>query len=320
MSERRWNLLKYAFKNAMIGMSRHWALCLSSVFTVFLAMSLIAIFVVLGWTVNTFSVSGAGQMSVHVVVDQNTDAAGMDRIYNDILAVDNVASADVSTREHELDLMIKEKGDAFAIYKEEGEENPLSDAFFVYLNDYSKIAETALLLSQIEGVYDTAYGGSSMQELFSVLKTIRWMSAFFIVLLLMLALFLIYNTIRTTIYSRQSEIGIMWTVGASDAFIRIPFEIEGMLIGLLGAFLPFLAIALGYPRLYAALNGKFFAAAFPLIAPAKMCLVMGFVLFGIGALTGFLASYLSANKYLKNYRGSGRKQAVRQGVRKTVRR
>lgn len=306
MSEKL-NLLKYEFKNAMIGIKRHWMLCLSSVFTVFLAMLLISVFMVLGLHVNSFSVSSAREMSIHTVLDQGLDEAARQKVYSQIMADENVASAVLSDKDQELEDMIREKGEAFAVYR--GENNPLSDAYFVELKDESRIDETAERLMQIEGVYDTAYGGSSVQELIRILNLIRWGSFTVVVLLLGLALFLIYNTIRTTIYSRQNEIGIMWTVGATPSFIRIPFEIEGVLIGLTGALLPFLFILFGYPAAYQALNGRFFVHTFRLIEPGTMQILMGMILFGFGGLAGFAASYLSASKYIRSrhYRSRGTK-------------
>ena len=196
--------------------------------------------------------------------------------------------------------MIAEKGDVFGQYR--GEENPLANAFYVSVEDESRIAETARDIYSIEGVETAAYGGSSVVQLVELLKTARRITFFLVLLLVLLALYLIYNTIRATIYSRKDEIGIMRTVGATSSFIRVPFELEGILIGLLGSLLPLLLLLQGYPALYAAINGRLLIREFALIAPDTVRL-WGSILLPVGGmLIGWLASSAAALRYCRKVR------------------
>ena len=132
--------------------------------------------------------------------------------------------------------MIKEKGEAFAMYR--GEENPLNNAFFITVVDADQIAQTCEAISQLDFVNDAVYGGASVSQLIHVLDLVQQGGLVFVILLFLLTAYLISSTIRTTIYARSKEIAIMRNVGASNHFIKVPFMMEGVLIGLIGAVLP----------------------------------------------------------------------------------
>lgn len=291
----------YEIKHALLGMKSHWVLCLSSIITVMLSLTLIAVFVLLGLHVNTFSKGIASDLTIHVVLSPDiTDQSALDQIQLELQDLDNVRLVRFSDKDQELEAMIAEKGDVFGQYR--GEENPLANAFYVSVEDESRIAETARDIYSIEGVETAAYGGSSVVQLVELLKTARRITFFLVLLLVLLALYLIYNTIRATIYSRKDQIGIMRTVGATSSFIRVPFELEGILIGLLGSLLPLLLLLQGYPALYAAINGRLLIREFALIAPDTVRL-WGSILLPVGGmLIGWLASSAAALRYCRKVR------------------
>ena len=218
-------------------------------------------------------------------------------IEDQILELSNVDSIEFSDKENELELMIDEKGDAFSIYK--GEENPLSNAFFVYVQDEKHIQDTSEQIEQIEGVSSSAYGGSSVTQLINLLDMVRKVGYGVILLLLILSIYLIFNTIRTTIFSRHEEIIIMRQVGGTNAFIKRPFEVQGVLIGLFGSLLPVAALYFGYAKLYEVLEGQLFSNLFSLIEPNQIVWQVGLIITLIGLLIGGFASFWAVTKYLK---------------------
>ncbi len=300
MSEKLW-LLVYAFKNALLGMKRHWVLCLSSVTTVFLTLSLVSILVIAELHVNRFSDNIASDLEIHVILnDDITESDQIDQMAAAIDALENTESVRFSDKDHELEMMIEQKGEPFAVYR--GDQNPLSNAFFITVEDESLLEQTRAQLALLDGVKDAYYGGTSVRQLVSVLQTIRWVAAIFTLLLLLLSLYLIYNAIRSSIQSRAAEIGVMRTVGATSSFIRIPFEIEGVLIGLLGALIPWLLIHFGYEKLFDAFGGYLFMPQLSFIPAGTMSAIMAGILFGSGALIGFLASLMAAGRYIRQTR------------------
>ncbi len=287
----------YELKSAWRGITRNWALSLSALGAVTVSLFLIACFSLIGYHTEQFASRAESGLRLHAVLNQGLDEAAVQQTGEQIRSLSFVDHADYSDKDAELELMIQEKGDAFSEYR--GEQNPLSDAWFVYLENGTDIEEAAREVGRIEGVETVTYGGQSTLELAQLLGRVRIAGYIGSGLLLLLSMYLIYNTIRTTIYSRQDEIITMRQVGASNAFIKIPFEIQGMVLGLLGALIPFLLIAWGYPRLYSGLGGILFANVFQLMQPSQAVFWSGALLFGGGLLVGWLASFMAATKYIK---------------------
>lgn len=287
----------YELKSAWRGITRNWALSLSALGAVTVSLFLIACFSLIGYHTEQFASRAESGLRLHVVMAQDADPAMVQQAGEDIRNLSYVDKADYSDKDEELELMIQEKGEAFSVYR--GEQNPLSDAWFVYLKNGTDIEEAAREIGLVNGVETVTYGGQSTVELAKILSKVRIAGYIGSALLLILSMYLIYNTIRTTIYSRQDEIITMRQVGASNAFIKIPFELQGMVLGLLGAVIPFVLIAWGYPHLYNGLGGILFANVFELMPPDRAVFWSGLLLFGGGLLVGWLASFMAATKYIK---------------------
>ena len=292
------NLALYELKYAFIGIKRHLLLCLSAISAITISLFLMAAFLVVGIHVDHFATNVQSDLSIHVILDQDiVEDDQIGAIEDQILELSNVDSVEFSDKENELELMIDEKGDAFSIYK--GEENPLSNAFFVYVQDEKHIQDTSEQIEQIEGVSSSAYGGSSVTQPINLLDMVRKVGYGVILLLLILSIYLIFNTIRTTIFSRQEEIIIMRQVGGTNAFIKRPFEVQGVLIGFFGSLLPVAALYFGYAKLYEVLEGQLFSNLFSLIEPNQIVWQVGLIITLIGLLIGGFASFWAVTKYLK---------------------
>ena len=121
----------------------------------------------------------------------------------------------------------------------------------------------------------------------------------FVIALSLLAVFLISNTIKMTIYARSTEIGIMRNVGATNWYVRIPFIIEGMFIGILGAILPLILTYFGYGYLYDVMDGKFLSSMFVMEEVYPFVFDICLILLGCGILVGMIGSFMAVSKYLR---------------------
>lgn len=295
---RQLTLLGYEIKYAWLGIRRHFLLSLSALSAVAIALLLVGIFLIAGLHIEHFSNNVEDELLIHVVLDPSVvDQSELDTIRSRIEEIPNVVQVDFSSKEDELQLMIKEKGEAFAMY--EGEQNPLGNAFFVSVAHGDDLSSVNSQIDMIQGVSSTAYGGVSVRELVEMLTKVRTFAAIGIALLLVLSFYLIYNTIRTTIYSRSDDIIIMRQVGAENSFVKRPFEIEGLMISLCGALLPFMLIWWIYPKFYETMNGRLFASVFELIEPNTIDLWCFGLMIGTAAIIGIQASFLAVTKYLK---------------------
>lgn len=301
MIREKWNLLKYELKNTWRGISRHFVLCLSSITSVTITLVLVALMILVGVHVSRFSQGITKELSIHAVFSEEVNSQEqIDQLMRRIENMENVDHVVFSSKDEELEAMIAQKGEAFAIYR--GEQNPLSNACFIFVEDASAIDQTTQNLLTMNEISQAVYGGTSVHSLVRILEMVRHFAFIAAICMLLLSAYLIYNTIKTTISSRSKEIQIMKTVGAKPSFIRIPFEIEGSLIGCFGALVPFGLIAWLYPMLYKRLGGRLYISEFTLL-PVHDCLwISGIVLFATGILTGLIASTLASRKYLRKIR------------------
>ena len=114
-----------------------------------------------------------------------------------------------------------------------------------------------------------------------------------------MSVFLIQNTIKLTIYARQDEISIEQSVGATNGFIRAPFVVEGMVIGVMGALIPIALTVYGYYYAYQFTGGYLISSMFRLVEPMPFVLYLSAGLLAAGVLVGLVGSYFSVSRYLK---------------------
>ncbi len=209
--------------------------------------------------------------------------------------IDNVKEVTFLSKEESLE----KYGDSLpeATYESlKGENNPLSDAYIVTFTDLALFDETVAAIEAVVGVEETSYDGNIAQTLTTVRKVALTVGVWVVVLLLAVSLFIIANTIKLTVYNRRLEIYIMRSVGATGAFIRIPFIVEGMVLGLISAALSYGVIWFLYDKLLG-----FFPVSASLFSLVPFGNVWHTVLIGfavIGTLTGMFGSTIATGKYL----------------------
>ena len=162
----------YELKYAFLQMKRHIMLCFSAISAIGITLLLIGSILIIGLHVNYFSNDVQKDLSIHVILNEDIDdETAISSIQSEISKLKNVSKVEVSSKDDELELMIKEKGDAFKAYR--GETNPLSNAFFVYVKNASSIRKTSAQIQKIDGVSSTAFGGDSVTSLVDMLNMIQ---------------------------------------------------------------------------------------------------------------------------------------------------
>ena len=184
-----------------------------------------------------------------------------------------------------------------------GEDNPLADSssYEIYLNDISKQDELVDYVKSLAGVRKVNRSDKTAKNLASINSLVGLVSGAIIIILLAVSIFLIKTTISTGITVRSAEIGIMRLMGASDFFIRAPFVVEGIMIGLMGVIPPLIILFLIYGRTIAYISTKFESLSniltFLSTGQVFVMLVPISLLLGIGI--GFLGSFFTVRKHLK---------------------
>lgn len=286
------------FKSAVQGLLRHSATAFSAISAVSVTLILMSLFMLLTGNISNFTHNIESDFKIHVSIDSLQDEAAIDELETQIKALSGVKSVQFSSKDEELRKLKEENSTIFSMY-EEGEANPMRDVFIIETNTPEDIETVTTEVNAMEGIKKAEYGGDGVSVMINLFEAIRNGGFLFVAALSLLAIFLISNTIKMTIYARKTEIGIMRNVGASNWFIRTPFIFEGMLIGLIGSILPLALTYFGYSYLYDLLNGQFLSSMFimrtlnPFVI--QICLLLG----GCGILVGMIGSFLAVSKYLR---------------------
>lgn len=285
--------MKAAGKNLI----RHFVMTLSASTAVMVTLILLSAFLMIVGNVSGFADHIEDEIRIHAVLRE--DILSEEQIAAakaEIEAIPGVREAEFSSKENELRIWIMEKGDVFKMY--EGDNNPLHHAFFISINDPEQIAEITDAIIALDIVDNAMYGGNSISQLISMLATIRGGIVVFVILLGLLAVFLISNTIKMGIYSRANEISIMRNVGATNTFIKLPFMMEGMMIGFIGSLIPCLVTYFGYRYLYDSVGGQIFTNIFALQPVQPFVFQIMGILILSGVIVGLIGSFLSTTRYL----------------------
>src|SRR5699024_6525245 len=216
-----------------------------------------------------------------------------------IKEINQVDTAMFSSKDEELDKLIQgfgEEGESWELHEQD---NPLNH---VYIVQAKRPQDTADVAGQIEGfdyVEEVIYGKDVVKRLFTFNKYARNIGLVLIIGLVFTAIFLISNTIKLTIMARSKEIGIQKLVGATNGFIRWPFFIEGMFLGILGSIIPITIILTGYYYFENNFREQI-TYSFVDILPFHPCawqLSLGIL--AIGTSIGMWGSVMSVRKFLK---------------------
>lgn len=182
-------------------------------------------------------------------------------------------------------------------------DNPLasSDSYEVLMDDVSKQKEVVAFAEGLEGVRKVNKSDVVAKTLTSMNKLMYYVSAAIILILLAVSIFLISNTVTMGITVRREEIAIMKYIGAKDGFVRAPFVIEGLLIGIVGAIVPLVMLFFMYDKAVAYIMTKFsllnnIITFLPVTAVYKTLLPVGIAL-GVGI--GFVGSFFTIHKHLR---------------------
>lgn len=241
-------------------------------------------------------VESVGDSNVTTVyLDDNIDELKGTYIAKEINKLENVTKVEFYSKEDAI-LTYKEVLGEEVFKNMQGKNNPLPNAVNVTMDDLSKYDETVKSILKIEGVDTVNSRREVAQRLTSLNKLVSRLSIFVIIALGIISLFIISNTIRMTMYSRRFEISIMKSVGATNAFVRIPFIIEGIVMGLISSILSTLALMFLYDMVMSAIAHLIPITAIP-FTDVVWIVAGSFTI--AGTLIGALGGFISIRKYLK---------------------
>ncbi|MBB5179141.1 cell division transport system permease protein [Planomicrobium koreense] len=284
------------FRESLKSLGRNGWMTFASVSAVTVTLLLVGVFVLIMMNLNKVADDLENDVEMKVFVSLETDEARKQSIEETIVDIPEVESAVYSTKEEELADLVLDFGNELDLFQQN---NPLFDVFYVKASNPQQTGNVAAEIAEIENIEKVEYGKGKIEKLFNFLNAGRNVGLVLILALLFTAMFLISNTIRITIVARRREIEIMKLVGATNWFVRVPFILEGMWLGLLGSIIPIGLVAALYYNTLEFIQPKLSGELFQLLDFTPFIYQVGGLILLMGVFIGVWGSFMSIRKFLR---------------------
>lgn len=292
------NTIKYFVKEGFKNIWINGMMSVASILVMLCCMLLTGVAVLLSFNISETLKSIGKQNSITIYLKVDIGSAKASKVGEEINKIPNVLSCEYYPREEAVKKYKEFLGDFFDVLQ--GDENPLPDAYHVTMEDLAQYDQTVSDIKSVQGVDSVSDRSDTAKRLTSVNKFLSDAGFCIVILLGGVSLFIISNTIKLTMYSRRFEINIMKSVGATNWFIRIPFIIEGIIIGFISALLSTILLKLTYDEMVSLINNIIPFRGIPF---GDMFWPI-FISFSIsGMIFGLLGGLISISRYLKKEGG-----------------
>ena len=295
----KWNTLKYLFKEGIIGLWRNRTMAFASAGTIVLCLLILGMSYSIGTNIDYIIEQIESKFGITAYIQDGLSESSILSIENKIKRMPNVASITYISKDEALETFSKDNEDAslFEMFKED---NPLPASFEIIAIDIKNQGELVKSIEALEGIDEAVYLKNETETFISIRKTVNYVCYAIIACLIVVGLLLMSNTIKLTVYIRKREINIMKYVGATDSFIRVPFLIEGMLIGTLGALVAIITIALGYDWVQSmSKSATGILGEISLLPTANIMVSLVPIYLSLGIGIGLIGSAFAIHKHLK---------------------
>ena len=303
----RYNILTYHIGEGIRNLFKNKKSTVASLCIMMATMLMFGIFFIIGENINHIMKTIEEEQGMQVFIIEEADSKEVQEVRDMISSIDGVASATIYTKQDALDEMkvkLKDNQEVLAGY--DGDNNIFPDSVIVKLTDLEKSAEVQEKIYQIQingknYIDEIRSSDKTINALINIANGIKIVTGVLLVLLIAISVFIISNTIKLTVHARRKEISIMKYVGATNGFIRWPFIVEGMIIGLIASAISIVIVGIAYSFVAKQLvNSQFMQVInMSLISFGDMfnSIILVYMLLGIGI--GALGSVISMRKYLK---------------------
>ena len=290
------NNFGYLLKEGVRGIFLHGFMSFAAVCVTVACLLIVGSFSILVYNVNIMVEDLNKTNEILVYIDETLTDAEARSVGTKINTIENVLKADFVSREEALEKFVEDHqgDDAFSGV----DAQDLRHRFVVTLMDNAQMKDTVARLEGIPGIanisaaFELAEGFTTLQNMLQIV------SVAVIAVLLVVSLLIISNTVKLAMYDRRDEISIMKMVGATNAFIRLPFVVEGFTLGMLGAALAFGVEWLMYDALLANLSSIDTLQLFSFVPFTDLLLPMIVTFVAAGLFVGVLGSWTSIRKFM----------------------
>lgn len=288
---------EYFIKEVFRSLMRNNWMSVASVGTVAVSLFILGMFSMLVLNMNKMAETLESQVQINVYLKEDVHVEDIQELEEELRGMQGVERVTFVDKEEAMERFKERLGDQSSLLDAIEDTNPLPDAFEVELKEPSLVRTAAESISRYDIVESAKYGQDVIDNLFDITRLIRLFGTGLMLLLAAATLFIISNTIRLTVFARRKEIAIMKYVGATNWFIRWPFLLEGMVLGLFGGIIADIVLRFGYSamteRIYTTL------AFFPLIPEQPFLDYISITIVAVGMFIGALGSTISLKRFLE---------------------
>ena len=289
----------YNIKQGFKGLISSKTMAAISIGSITSALVIFGIVLMLILNINQLVLSTKDQITeVRVFLNDNMRQQDIEDLNKQISSMSNVKNIRYETKEKSFETMKKSWGEDKNLL--EGIENPLQNSFSVTVKDPKFIKDVADELKKYDDIEDITYYQDVINKFLLISETLKKIGIGIIICLLVVSVVILSNTIKSRVYSRKEEIGIMKYIGASDWFVISPFIIEGIIIGVLGALIALIISSSIYSYLYDKVN-KALYSFMPnmLLTTTDIIGLLSITFITIGIVIGTFGSIISVKKHLR---------------------
>ena len=289
--------IEYYIREVFISLRRNNWMSVASIGTVAVSLFIFGMFLMMVMNMNKLAENMESQVQINVYLLDKVDREQARDIEKDLKEIEGVESVGFVTKDEAMERFKDRLGDQKTLLDALDETNPLPDSFEVTVTNPDLVKTAAEKMEKLDGVECAKYGQDVMEHLFEITRLLRIFGFTLMLVLAFATLFIISNTIRLTVFARRKEIAIMKYVGATDWFIRWPFVMEGMVLGLFGSIIAAMVLRTAYTAMAEKVYDTL--AFFPLIPEQPFLTYITIVVVISGIVVGAIGSAVSIKKFLK---------------------
>ncbi len=296
----KYNRLGYLIGEGLSNVFKNKKSTVASIVIMCATMIIFGLFLIIGENVNHFVDNLKLQQGFQVFMKEDATQEEMDKVKEDIRALDGISTIEFVSKEQGLNTMKEklkdEKGvlDGFNVQK-------IKASYIVKVTDLERSKTIQSEVEKINNVVKITNSNETAMKLISIAKVIRIATGIILLLLIIISTFIISNTIKLTVHSRRKEISIMKYVGATNSFIRWPFIVEGIVIGIISSIISIILVGGAYSLITTKMASSDLVKVMGmnLVGLNEMLtsIIIVYLILGIGI--GTIGSVVSMRKYLK---------------------
>lgn len=288
---------EYFIRETGKSIKRNGVMSLASVSTVAVSLLVLGMFLLMYLNTDNLAQYLESQVEMTVYMEDTATGEELASMRKSLVKLEGVVQVTEVTKDQAMERFKSRLGDQAGLLQALGKDNPFPYSFEIQVDRPERIRELVPVVSKMPKVETARFGQEVVEHLFSLTRVLRIGGAILIFFLALATLFIIVNTIRLTVFARRREVIIMKYVGATDWFIRWPFLLEGMVLGMGGAVIASLIV----DGIYVSLMSKIYTtlAFFPILPSWPTLLYADLFILICGTGIGALGSYLSLKKFLR---------------------